>query len=390
MRPIVLLLLLAGCSRPDFTLEEVDFTGPAGSLAPSLVAHGEGAILSWTEPFEGGHRVRVAVRHAAGWGEPQTVVAHDSLFVNWADFPMVGVFPDGRWLAHWLEKTAPDTYAYHVMMAVSTDSGRTWSPPFRPHGDRSNTEHGFVAMAPMPDGLGAIWLDGRKAATDSQPAMTLRFTSIRSDGSATPDEEIDGMVCDCCQTGLAATTDGLVAVYRDRSPSEIRDVVVARRTAGGWTEPAKVHDDGWHYPGCPVNGPHAAARGDTVAVAWFTNANDTARVLVAFSTNAGATFAPPITVHYRRPLGRVDVLWLADGDAAVAWLEETDGDAGAMRIRRVSTTGRLGTSVTFAETEATRRAGFPRLVVVPEGVLAAWRGPGDDGAVHARLLRINH
>ena len=48
---------------------------------------------------------------------------------------------------------------------------------------------------------------------------------------------------------------GPVAVYRDRSPEEIRDISVVRLVDGVWTEPAPVHADNWMIEGCPVNGP---------------------------------------------------------------------------------------------------------------------------------------
>ena len=68
---------------------------------------------------------------------------------------------------------------------------------------------------------------------------------------------------------------------------------------------------------CPVNGAVAAA-GERVAVAWFTGADKTPRVKLAFSNDAGETFGQPVAVDDGNPTGRVDVLLLvADGRAGL-------------------------------------------------------------------------
>ncbi len=207
---IVSACLLLGCASPEIVaIGEVEFSGPEASVAPNVVQSGEMTLLTWIEPTtDDRHAVRVAARGPDGWSEPRTVIENDSLFVNWADVPSAVILRDGSWLVHWLQKTAPGTYAYHVRMRISTDSGATWGEPFTPHGDRSPTEHGFVAMVPVGDGVAAVWLDGRNtgegpgetAATDDGHggggAMTLRFTTIGS-GVPAPDVELDARVCDC-------------------------------------------------------------------------------------------------------------------------------------------------------------------------------------------------
>lgn len=130
--------------------------------------------------------------------------------------------------------------------------------------------------------------------------------------------------------------------YRDRTAEEIRDIVVVRQTASGWTEPQKVHNDDWHYPGCPVNGPQVAATGDTVVVAWYTAAHDTARVYVARSVDGGATFAAPVRVDDGDPIGRVDVLLDDQTRPVVVWLEQRSPEKSEVLVRRVDSTERLG------------------------------------------------
>jgi hypothetical protein len=63
---------------------------------------------------------------------------------------------NGTLAAHWLQKSGPETYAYDVRLAYSTDDGRTWAPSFLPHHDGAKREHGFAALFQMPD-AGLAW-----------------------------------------------------------------------------------------------------------------------------------------------------------------------------------------------------------------------------------------
>jgi CubicO group peptidase (beta-lactamase class C family) len=120
-------------------------------------------VLTWQESAPHGRSaLELAVRETDGtWGEPATVAQRVSFLVNWADVPSLSELPSGGWLVHWLQKTGPTSYAYHVMLASGADRGKTWSRPFSPHRDRSSTEPGFVSMVPWGVGAGVVWLDGR-------------------------------------------------------------------------------------------------------------------------------------------------------------------------------------------------------------------------------------
>jgi len=86
----------------------IDIDPPSGPNAeePSLFALEDGRIvMSWTEALDDGFAVKVAIRNGDDWSAPQTVVASESLFVNWADFPSVAAFDDGTLAAHWLKET---------------------------------------------------------------------------------------------------------------------------------------------------------------------------------------------------------------------------------------------------------------------------------------------
>jgi hypothetical protein len=351
--------------------------------------------MSWFEKTgERRHALRVAVRTDGAWSDARTVVEGDNLFVNWADFPSILELPDGTWVVHWLQKAAPGTYAYHVKLAMSRDQGATWSAPVTPHRDDSPTEHGFVSLVAWEGGAGVLWLDGRAmgggtpAAGDhgtSRGAMSIRFTTVGTDGSLGQDVLLDDRTCECCQTALARTTSGLVAAYRDRSETEIRNIAVTRLVDGRWTEPAPVADDQWHYPGCPVNGPSLSAAGDTVAIAWYTAPGQQPRALVAFSLDGGATWGAPIRVDDGMPLGRVDLELLGDGSALVSWLEATG--AAEVRARRVHRDGVVEPSWMVAATSESRASGFPRMARAGGEIVFAWTDVGEEGGVRVATAR---
>jgi len=100
--------------------------------------------------------------------------------------------------------------------------------------------------------------------------MALMYTTIAANGTLGPELQIDNRTCECCKTAMTAIPDGLIAVYRDRSDKEIRDIAISRFAAGKWSAPETLSKDGWEIDGCPINGPAVSSDGKNVAAAWFT------------------------------------------------------------------------------------------------------------------------
>jgi hypothetical protein len=385
----ILLMLLAGCNRKsagpreDFKLHELAAPAKPGSQLPNLFAAADGRIyLSWVEKTGDEEHTLFYSRYDAGqWSPPQAIAAGQNWFVNWADFPSLIKLPDQTLAAHWLAKSGENKYAYDVNITLSTDAGKDWRHAIVPHRDGTPTEHGFVSLLPWPnDRLGAIWLDGRNFANttnghaeepNEQVEMTLRFAALDPSGQLHEETILDARVCECCQTDAAATTNGAVVVYRDRSPNEIRDIGIVRYQNGNWTAPRLVHADHWEHNGCPVNGPAVATNGAFVAVAWYTAAQDTPCVRVAFSHDEGVTFGPPLEVGDREPMGRVDLILLPDSTALVSWLEQADSN-GEIRLRRVRPDGWRGKSFTLAQSSPKRASGFPRMARNAREIVFAW------------------
>lgn len=369
--------------------------GP-GSGEPNLTVAPDGRVLlSWIENAgDKRHRLRYAARtKGKAWSEPLTIAEGAGWFVNWADFPSVAALPDGTLFAHWLARSGPGTYAYDVRVSTSRDGGSTWSSPVTPHRDGTQTEHGFVSMAPWsPREMGILWLDGRKTAGGAhaghgaaQTEMSLMHTTLDGDGRLGVETALDGRVCDCCQTDAAQAEGATVVVYRDRSEKEVRDTSVVRFAEGRWSAPRPLAQDGWAINGCPVNGPALAAAGAKVTVAWFTAAAEKPRVKMVFSSDAGATFGSPIVVDDGRPLGRVDVVLLTNGAALVTWLEQAEKGT-VLRVRRVAADGEHAEAVTVADSSAARSSGFPRMVHADDEVTIAWRDAADPPKVRTAVL----
>jgi hypothetical protein len=375
----------AGSAAPLAALDTLP--SPAGVAAePNLFAARDGRVhMSWLERGDGRFvTLRFATLDDGRWSEPVSIASGSDFFVNWADFPSIVELPDGRLAAHWLQRSGTGTYHYDIRLAQSDDGGLTWGEPVTPHRDGVLAEHGFVSLFRWEgDSLAAVWLDGRRFTShghdDPQNEMMLHFTTIAADGGLGVERSLDERVCECCQTAVAMTARGPVVVFRNRDPDEVRDIGIVRRVNGAWTPTALVHADGWHIPACPVNGPSVDAAGERVVVAWFTAPGDTGRVNIAFSDDAGETFAAPVRVDDGDPMGRVSVI--LDGDVAlVTWMERVDEEA-EVRLRRVTRSGVRSEARVVAMSTAARASGFPRMVRAGDQLVFAWTVAGDQPRV---------
>lgn len=379
------LFYLAACERDQAEDQAPDavrmLSTPAaeGSFAPNLAMGSGGEIvLSWLEPIEAdGHALKYASWTGSGWGDVHIIAAGTDWFANWADFPSVVPVAGDLWGAHWLVRRGTGRYAYDIHAAISTDAGLSWSTPFVPHTDGTETEHGFVSMFPHESGIGMVWLDGRKfvnEVTDDVAAsgMTLRSATFGADLKPSNEALVDELICDCCQTDVALTPKGPVAVYRDRTVMEIRDIYAARLVNGEWQSGQPVSNDGWEIPGCPVNGPVIQADGKRLAVAWFSAPDEKSKVQVAWSNDSGTSFGPAIEVSSDRPLGHVGSALLNNGDLVVSWQKRTGNGGAELNLRRVTPDGKAGSVRVLAEARDIFAMSVPQLVYSGEKLLLAW------------------
>jgi hypothetical protein len=364
---------------------------------PQLSVSPRGTLLSWVERHGQAATLKFSERTQSGWSEPRTVASGGDWFVNWADVPSVIRLDAGTIVAHWLQKSGADPYAYDVRLSYSSDEGRTWSKSFTPHSDGTQTEHGFASLFQMPGGgLGLIWLDGRSmkpesshdAHAEDRGAMTVRFAAFSRDWKQMSEVPVDLRVCECCPTTAAMTSDGPIAAFRNRTEHEVRDIAVSRFEAGKWSESKTVFEDGWTIAACPVNGPMLSARDRSVAIVWFTVKDGQGRAFIAFSDDAGRSFKPPIRLDDNGALGRVDVELMPDGSAVASWIEYA-GERAQFKARRVQSSGVKSSAITVSGIAGNRASGYPRIARHGDELVFAWtENSGGRSRVQTAVARV--
>ncbi len=366
---------------------------PAGpnSGEPNFTVSPSGqVVLSWVEKSgDTLSSLMVSYYNDKKWSAPKLVASGDDWFVNWADFPSIAIDKNQNLLASWLKKSAPDTYAYDVRLAISSDGATNWSNSFVPHSDKTQTEHGFVSAEPLAEGGFAVtWLDGRQTA-EKGGAMSLRFATVNSKGDIENEALLDNRTCDCCQTTMTILSDGTTLVgYRDRSDTEIRDTYIVRNQGGAWSAPIRVSDDKWKIAGCPVNGPALASSDSLIVISWFTmGADETPKVYCAFSHDSGLTFGEPLRLDGGNPLGRVDAVMYDSQTALVSWLEQI-GESAEIIVRAVQPDNSLSRPTTVTESSKSRASGFARMAPMNDGVIIAWTNDTDTATIGAALINI--
>ena len=387
---ICILLSLASCIPGDqmYTLHSItNPTAPESSLPRLFTDNTDKIFMSWVE--KNGKETVLLYSSLKNdiWSKPEEISRSSDWFVNWADFPSV-IAQDGKAIsAHWLKKIPGNTYSYNVEVASAKSN---WNDVVTPHTDNTATEHGFVSMVPHSDSTFlSIWLDGRNMETghgghdnygDLNTAMTLRSAILTHDLDLLQEAEIDASVCECCGTSAVRVNDGFLVAFRNRTSEEIRDIYVSKLTSEGWSKPISVHNDNWNIAACPVNGPSLSALNEKVAVAWYTAANDTSKVLLSFSENSGNSFAEPIRVDTGLPLGRVDVQVLADGLTFVSWLERNPDDRSKayFMVKLLSGTNQVIQEFKVAEISSSRSTGFPQITSSNNQLVLAWTELSED------------
>lgn len=401
-------LLLAACghdtpppraSTGDYAAQVWALPAEPGSLAPTLRPTPDGRLLlGWINRREGR---RTALQFAIyntrdGWqSQPRTIAVGNALAAGPADPPHLLATADGALWAQWVQAQPDQAGGTDVVLARSRDGGMRWEQITRVNSDGMPTEHGFAALWPDgSDALGIAWLDGRAKTRGHGEAedsgdMQLRVNRFDLNLQRGTDTVLDTRTCDCCTLAVAMTARGPLLAWRDRSPDDVRDIVVARWQNGAWSAPRPVHADHWVQPGCPVNGPALAARGDTVALAWYTEADGGPRLRLALSRDAGTQFAAPVDVDQGPGvLGRAAVALDAQ-QVWVAWLRE-DASGQHLTLARYAPDLSHRLQTLDVATLATRglASGYPSLAVDADGAWLVWTDQDANGAPRLKGVQL--
>ena len=386
-RPMVLLLALAvpGFGQ-TFKVEPVANPAPLGSLQAHWATTQDGSpLLSWIETLkDGSFALRFAIRRGTQWSEPRTIVANRHFFRQPAESPSVISFADRSLLAEWVEVPSGSSEAEYTYVSASKD-GIKWTPPVMAHQDRSPVQHALVSMVASGDREASlVWLEALKG--EDAPSA-LKRTVVNSDGKVLKEENLDSDVCTCCPTSIVKTSKGLLVAYRDHTPQDIRDIAVIRFENGRWLPSKILNPDKWEINACPVNGASAAAKDNRVAIAWYTEGDDTPRTQVVFSSDGGATFGKPIRVSTGNSFGHVSAVLDDQGGVFISWLEEGKGADGVrVLVRQVTGAGVAGPLTQVAQ-DSRQGIGYPRLLHAGSETWIAWGNSTTTKVQTARLLK---
>lgn len=284
--------------------------------------------------------------------------------------------------------------ASDLRIARSTDGGLTFEPAKTINDDAGGqpTSHTFHDLYVGREGtVFASWIDGRNTEDrkvaggareqqapghhhgGAEARLGPEIRVARSTGGGTTFSSsvvVDQDACPCCRTSLAQAPDGtLFVAWRKIFAGDVRDVVVARSTDGGATfeAPVRVHNDGWVYPGCPHAGPSIAVDSAGVLhVVWYTGAEGRAGLYLAASHDGGRTFGAPqplrkgiAPVSHARLAPTPDGVW-------IAW-EDRNQPGGRVALSRCGPDGVLR----FA-TELRGEGRAPAIAAVGGAPAVAW------------------
>ncbi|HWA15235.1 MAG TPA: hypothetical protein VG817_02295, partial [Gemmatimonadales bacterium] len=163
---------------------------------------------------------------------------------------------------------------------------------------------------------------------------------------------------------------GVMSAWRKHFPGNVRDIVVAPVQASV-TEPQRVREDNWVYPGCPHTGPSISLDSAGAAqVAWYTGKPGEAGVFLARAKDS-TRFDAAITLMSGKqvPTAHPQVAALADGSSLVAW--DIDGKGSKNLVVAAVAAG----ATTAAPTVVPGTGGttYPQLARLRDGSVAlAW------------------
>jgi hypothetical protein len=287
-----------------------------------------------------------------------------------------------------------------LMFARSLRFGRKFEKPIRVTDKTTPSSNGFSYLAVAPNGdIYAVWLDGRERQAGGHGAShghsshgtsgvyiaksTDKGTSFGKNIRVAPN------VCPCCRPTVAFGAKGEVYVaWRTVYEGDIRDIVVATSTDQGATfnQPLRVAVDNWKINGCPHSGPSMSIEGDRLYITWFSEGDSTnAGIRLAWSDNSGKSFAKPVIASGKVVDANHPMLSLSeDGRLMVVFqgrdAAEKDG-WGAVRayVAEVSDTGAVSQPIAVMGNK--KSVSYPAIVAGTVGrVYVAWTEATEKGA----------
>ena len=262
-----------------------------------------------------------------------------------------------------------------VYYTRSIDGGVSFAPPQPITTDE--TSQRFQTVATDPDGkLFAAWLDKRNAAAAGKtyPGAALAYAWSNDDGVTFADTKVAvDDTCECCRLSVAFAGPGRPAVlFRNIFRGSVRDHAVV--TFKGPTTPKplrRVSVDDWKIEACPHQGPSLAIASDgSYHAAWFTDGAARQGLFYARADNADAPFGAP------RPLSSLKrqparPYLLTNGNSLHLVWKEFDGNRTYVRWEVSRDSGRSWSAArTVADTDDA--SDHPLLVAYQSRTYLSW------------------
>lgn len=280
-----LALASLGCGKaktvPGFSFEPqpravLQNIGVAKSWDPKMTA-GASGTLDFVFSYEENNKDRLgfAMSHDAGdTYMPQITPISDAgvaVGTHGENSPSF-VHTETDMYALWQEPEKDGTG--RIMSAHSAAWGMRFDKPVLVSDKEVHAYAGYSTIAVAPNGdVYAVWLDGRDSKPNDETYSVYIAKSTDNGATFESNVRVAKDACPCCRPSIAFGSNGEVFVgWRRVFPGEIRDMVVSTSRDRGHTfsDPVRVHEDGWKLDGCPDSGPSLAQANGMLFITWMT------------------------------------------------------------------------------------------------------------------------
>lgn len=350
----------------------------------SFYQNEEKVYASWIENSNEGEQIlQYAERKNKAWTRPKTIAIGDQKwFINDLETPQVVQFPKSpkNLLASWLENSNPqNVYDHHLTLSQSKNSGKQWSPTFRPYTSEVPAYYGFLKFAPTADDqLLTVWMDGRDTKRQLKNTeryfpklkgkMRLYATSINKKGKRSPEQLLTEDLKALCPFELQTNAEGnILLAYRNQQ----NNIVVQQQQNNKWSVAKEIHQDQWDA-NVSTEGPIMDIIGEQVAIAWYTELADQAQLQVAMSNNNGNDFVLLNSPDLPDLIGQMDLVWLNPNTLGLTWLEK-QGQQTLLKWGYLDLRGNLIHQETLFTFPGEIGPNKPQLAIDKNQILIAWK-----------------
>lgn len=270
----------------------------SGALRPRVVLNADGeAVVLWSRSSTLG--CFAAVGSEAGFG-PSVRLNPEQVDLAAADWQGPALAASGSTVIAAFKALPEDAAPCYLVQ--STDGGYTWGDTLR-----VDPFDGLVSRFPSV----AVKADG------SPVVEYMQFTSgyleprqvVRTwmGGSFMPPVPLSapfapGEVCDCCTGEVAASDNGVVALYRNAG-GNIRTIWGSSSANGGMDFPvgAEVDNTNWSLAACPSSGPDLYFAADSIRYVWMSGEDNGTKVFLGSAQATTLALGPQGNVHPAQP-----------------------------------------------------------------------------------------